>query len=390
MQNEIGNTSKSPRWAIAYKYKAVQVSTIIENIIYQVGRTGAITPVAELKPVEISGTIVKRASVHNADQIEKLDLRINDVVYVEKGEIIPKITAVDLSNRKEENMPVKFIENCPECNSILVRDDGEAHLLLKYHFMSATNKRKNSTFIGRKQMNIDGIGEETIEQLFNAGLIKNIADLYSLKKEDLLPLERMAEKSVDNILIGIENSKNNPFHKILFGLGIRYVGETVAKKLTSVYSNINQLRSATFQELCLIDEIGDKIAESIIAYFNVEQHNLIINKLLDLGVKMESEIIKSNNKSNILAAKKIVISGSFKNISREHLKILIEENGGKNTSSVSKSTDILVAGENMGPAKLEKAERFKVEILSEEGFLNLVNILAKKEVSKQFKQGELF
>ena len=329
LQNEIGNTSKSPRWAIAYKYKAVQVSTIIENIIYQVGRTGAITPVAELKPVEISGTIVKRASVHNADQIEKLDLRINDVVYVEKGgEIIPKITAVDLSNRKEENMPIKFIENCPECNSILVRDDGEAHhYCLNSTLCPPQIKGKIVHFIGRKQMNIDGIGEETIEQLFNAGLIKNIADLYSLKKEDLLPLERMAEKSVDNILIGIENSKNNPFHNILFGLGIRYVGETVAKKLTSVYSNINQLRSATFQELCLIDKIGDKIAESIIAYFNVEQHNLIINKLLDLGVKMESEIIKSNNKSNILAAKKIVISGSFKNISREHLKILIEENG---------------------------------------------------------------
>lgn len=392
LQNEIGNTSKSPRWAIAYKYKAVQVSTIIENIIYQVGRTGAITPVAELKPVEISGTIVKRASVHNADQIEKLDLRINDVVYVEKGgEIIPKITAVDLSNRKEENMPVKFIENCPECNSILVRDDGEAHhYCLNSTLCPPQIKGKIVHFIGRKQMNIDGIGEETIEQLFNAGLIKNIADLYSLKKEDLLTLERMAEKSVENILVGIENSKNNSFHKVLFGLGIRYVGETVAKKLTSVYSNINQLRSATFQDLCLIDEIGEKIAESIIAYFNVEQHNLIINKLLDTGVKMESEIIKSNNKSNILAAKKIVISGSFKNISRENLKTLIEENGGKNTSSVSKSTDILVAGENMGPAKLEKAERFKVKILTEEGFLNLVNSLAKEEGSKQFKQGELF
>ena len=392
LQNEIGNTTKSPRWAIAYKYKATQVTTHLENIIYQVGRTGAITPVAVLKPVEISGTIVRRASVHNADQIEKLDLRLNDVVYVEKGgEIIPKITAVDLSKRKKDSIPFNFIERCPECDSELERDQGEAH-----HYCFNNNscppqiKGKITHFIGRKQMNIEGIGEETVEQLFNAGLINNIADLYSLKKEKMLPLERMAEKSVDNILIGIENSKTAPFHKILFGLGIRYVGETVAKKLTSVYSHINDLRSATFEELCLVDEIGEKIAESIVAYFKVELHHQIIDQLLDSGLKMESQVIKKKNQSNILANKKIVISGTFKNISRENLKNLIEEKGGKNTSSVSKSTDILVAGENMGPSKLEKAEKFKVEILSEEEFLILIQNLANEEVSKQFKQGKLF
>ena len=392
LQNEIGNTTKSPRWAIAYKYKATQVTTHLENIIYQVGRTGAITPVAVLKPVEISGTIVRRASVHNADQIEKLDLRLNDVVYVEKGgEIIPKITAVDLSKRKKDSIPFNFIERCPECDSELERDQGEAH-----HYCFNNNscppqiKGKITHFIGRKQMNIEGIGEETVEQLFNAGLINNIADLYSLKKEKMLPLERMAEKSVDNILIGIENSKTAPFHKILFGLGIRYVGETVAKKLTSVYSHINDLRSATFEELCLVDEIGEKIAESIVAYFKVELHHQIIDQLLDSCLKMESQVIKKKNQSNILANKKIVISGTFKNISRENLKNLIEEKGGKNTSSVSKSTDILVAGENMGPSKLEKAEKFKVEILSEEEFLILIQNLANEEVSKQFKQGKLF
>ena len=392
LQNEIGNTTKSPRWAIAYKYKATQVTTHLENIIYQVGRTGAITPVAVLKPVEISGTIVRRASVHNADQIEKLDLRLNDVVYVEKGgEIIPKITAVDLSKRKKDSIPFNFIERCPECDSELERDQGEAHhYCLNNNSCPPQIKGKITHFIGRKQMNIEGIGEETVEQLFNAGLINNIADLYSLKKEKMLPLERMAEKSVDNILIGIENSKTAPFHKILFGLGIRYVGETVAKKLTSVYSHINDLRSATFEELCLVDEIGEKIAESIVAYFKVELHHQIIDQLLDSGLKMESQVIKKKNQSNILANKKIVISGTFKNISRENLKNLIEEKGGKNTNSVSKSTDILVAGENMGPSKLEKAEKFKVEILSEEEFLILIQNLANEEVSKQFKQGKLF
>ena len=392
LQNEIGNTSKSPRWAIAYKYKAIQVTTNLENIIYQVGRTGAITPVAVLKPVEISGTIIRKASVHNADQIEKLDLRLNDVVYVEKGgEIIPKITAVDLSKRKKDSIPFNFIERCPECDSELERDQGEAHhYCLNINSCPPQIKGKITHFIGRKQMNIEGIGEETVEQLFNAGLINNIADLYSLKKEKMLPLERMAEKSVNNILIGIENSKTSPFHKILFGLGIRYVGETVAKKLTSVYSHINDLRSATFEELCLVDEIGEKIAESIVAYFKVEQHHQIIDQLLNSGLKMESQVIKKKNQSNILANKKIVISGTFKNISRENLKNLIEEKGGKNTSSVSKSTDILVAGENMGPSKLEKAEKFKVKILSEEEFLILIQNLANEEVSKQFKQGKLF
>ena len=272
IQKEIGNTSKSPRWAIAYKYKAVQVSTVLEDIVYQVGRTGAITPVANLKAVEISGTIVKRASVHNADQIEKLDLRINDIVFVEKGgEIIPKITGVDHSKRNTNSSKFVFSSKCPECSSELVRDEGEAHhYCLNSNLCPPQIKGKIIHFIGRKQLNIDGIGQETIEQLYNEKLIENVADLFALKKQDLLPLERMAEKSAENIINGIQQSKSAPFHKVLFGLGIRYVGETVAKKLTSYFKDINQLRSSNFEELCSIEEVGDKIAESIVQYFSVD------------------------------------------------------------------------------------------------------------------------
>jgi DNA ligase (NAD+) len=392
LQNEIGNTSKSPRWAIAYKYKTTQVKTTLEDIIYQVGRTGAITPVAVLNPVEISGTIVKRASVHNADQIEKLDLRINDVVYVEKGgEIIPKITGFDISERNLSNLPFVFINNCPECNSKLIRDDGEAHhYCLNFNLCPPQIKGKISHFIGRKQMDIDGIGEETVEQLYNAGLVQNIADLYKLTKEDLLPLERMAEKSADNILVGIENSIHAPFHKILFGLGIRYVGETVAKKLSASFGNINSLRIASFEDLCLVDEIGGKIAESIVDFFSQDYNNKIIDQLLRSGLVMEAEVKKDSNHSTILKNKKIVISGTFKNISREELKTIIEKNGGKNTSTVSKTTAILVAGENMGPSKLEKATKNKVEILNESEFFKLLEELQATDKTKQFKQGELF
>ena len=391
IQNEIGNTSKSPRWAIAYKYKAIQVSTILEDIIYQVGRTGAITPVAKLNPVEISGTIVKRASVHNADQMIKLDLCYQDTVYVEKGgEIIPKIIGVDRTKRPTNSKSFKFIDNCPQCDSKLVREDGEVHhYCLNSNFCPPQIKGKIIHFIGRKQMNIDGIGSETIDQLYSAGLINNIADLYALKKEDLLPLDRMAEKSADNIINGILESKKAPFNKILFGLGIRFVGETVAKKLTAHFKNINQLRTATFEELCNIDEVGGKIAESIVAYFKLDFNNEIVNRLLGFGLIMESIQSDFKLKSTILDNKKIVISGAFQNISREGLKKLIEENGGKNSSSVSKATDILVAGENMGPSKLEKANNFKIKILNEEEFLKLINQQNNSD-AKQYEQGELF
>ena len=392
IQKEIGNTSKSPRWAIAYKYKAVQVSTILEDIVYQVGRTGAITPVANLKAVEISGTIVKRASVHNADQIEKLDLRINDTVFVEKGgEIIPKITGVDISKRNANSDKFVFSSKCPECESELVRDQGEAHhYCLNSNLCPPQIKGKIIHFIGRKQLNIDGIGQETIEQLYNEKLIENVADLFALKKQDLLPLERMAEKSAENIINGIQQSKSAPFHKVLFGLGIRYVGETVAKKLTSYFKDINQLRSSNFEELCSIEEVGDKIAESIVQYFSVDYNNKIIDLLLENGLNMASDNSENILKSTILENKKIVISGTFKNISRDELKKTIEINGGKNSSSVSKSTDILVAGENMGPSKLEKAEKFKVSIMNENEFLNLISEENSNEDSKQYQQGELF
>ena len=392
IQKEIGNTSKSPRWAIAYKYKAVQDSTVLEDIVYQVGRTGAITPVANLKAVEISGTIVKRASVHNADQIEKLDLRINDIVFVEKGgEIIPKITGVDHSKRNTNSSKFVFSSKCPECSSELVRDEGEAHhYCLNSNLCPPQIKGKIIHFIGRKQLNIDGIGQETIEQLYNGKLIENVADLFALKKQDLLPLERMAEKSAENIINGIQQSKSAPFHKVLFGLGIRYVGETVAKKLTSYFKDINQLRSSNFEELCSIEEVGDKIAESIVQYFSVDYNNKIIDLLLENGLNMTSDISENILKSTILENKKIVISGTFKNISRDELKKAIEINGGKNSSSVSKSTDILIAGENMGPSKLEKAEKFKVYIMNENEFINLINEENSNEDSKQYQQGELF
>ena len=392
IQKEIGNTSKSPRWAIAYKYKAVQVSTVLEDIVYQVGRTGAITPVANLKAVEISGTIVKRASVHNADQIEKLDLRINDIVFVEKGgEIIPKITGVDHSKRNANSSKFVFSSKCPECSSELVRDEGEAHhYCLNSNLCPPQIKGKIIHFIGRKQLNIDGIGQETIEQLYNEKLIENVADLFALKKQDLLPLERMAEKSAENIINGIQQSKSAPFHKVLFGLGIRYVGETVAKKLTSYFKDINQLRSSNFEELCSIEEVGDKIAESIVQYFSVDYNNKIIDLLLENGLNMTSDISENILKSTILENKKIVISGTFKNISRDELKKAIEINGGKNSSSVSKSTDILIAGENMGPSKLEKAEKLKVSIMNENEFLKLISEENSNEDSKQYQQGELF
>ena len=370
IQNEIGNTSKSPRWAIAYKYKAIQVSTILEDIIYQVGRTGAITPVAKLNPVEISGTIVKRASVHNADQMIKLDLCYQDTVYVEKGgEIIPKIIGVDRTKRPTNSKSFKFIDNCPQCDSKLVREDGEVHhYCLNSNFCPPQIKGKIIHFIGRKQMNIDGIGSETIDQLYSAGLINNIADLYTLKKEDLLPLDRMAEKSVFNLLLSIEASKKIPFERVLFGLGIRYIGETVAKILVKNFSNIDKLLKADFETLITIDDIGVKIAKSLIDWFSKDENIHLIDLLKSTGL-----ILSSDNINSILSKKfegmKIVISGSFQRYSRVELKNIIEDHSGKNVSSISKNTTFVLAGSDMGPSKKQKAEELGIPIISEEEFL---------------------
>ena len=371
LQLQIGNTAKSPRWAIAYKYKPKQVSTILKKITFQVGRTGAITPVAQLKPVEISGTVVKRASVHNEDQIKKLDLRVGDHVFVEKGgEIIPKVTGVLLDKRNKSSQSFNFITHCPECNNQLIRDEGEAQ-----HYCPNTDgcppqiKGKMIHFIGRKQMNIDGIGSETIDLLYSEGLVRNIADLYDLKKTDLLPLERMAEKSADNIIKGIEESKETPFHKLLFALGIRYVGETVAKKLVAHFMNMDSLLKTNQEELEDIDEIGDKIAISVLEFIQNENNIILINRLKEYGLNMEVSKQEVQLSSNLLQDKKIVVSGKFSFYSRDQIKDIITLNGGKVISSVSAQTNLIVAGENMGPSKLEKAKKFDIEILTESELL---------------------
>lgn len=372
-QEELGYTAKAPRWAIAYKFKAEQVSTTLESVTYQVGRTGAITPVANLKPVHLAGTTVKRASLHNADQIERLDLYIGDEVYVEKGgEIIPKIVGIDLSKRKEELEKIKFIENCPECETLLVRKEGEAqHYCPNDISCPPQIKGKIEHFISRKAMNIDGLGGETIEQFFDSGLVNNIADLYLLKKDQLLPLERMAEKSADNIIKGISDSIEIPFPRVLYGLGIRYVGETVAKKLAFHFESIQSLMNATFEELITVDEIGDRIAESVLHYFSNEKHIELIDRLQVAGLKFE--IVKEKVEGpQLLLGFKMVVSGVFTKFSRDEIKGIIEKNGGKLSSGVSKNTDYLVAGDKMGPSKLEKANKLGVKIISEDDLISMI------------------
>lgn len=373
-QRVLGFTAKSPRWAIAYKYKAAQASTILESISYQVGRTGAITPVANLKPVFLAGTTVKRASLHNADIIEKLDVRVGDTVFVEKGgEIIPKITGVDLSKRDLFSQKTEFITHCPECNAALIRPEGQAQ-----HFCPNENgcppqiKGKLVHFTSRKAMAIESLGEETIELLFDAGLIKNIADIYDLKKEQLLPLERMAEKSAQNLIEGIEQSKKVPFERVLFALGIRHVGETTAKKLAYYFKNIDALISATKEQLLEVGDIGEIIAQSIIEYFSNPQNLNIIERLKKAGLQFSLSDEQIANTSEKLKGLTFVISGVFNTISREDLKKLIEQNGGKNTGSISGKTSYLVAGENMGPEKLKKAQSLGIKIISEEQFFELL------------------
>jgi DNA ligase (NAD+) len=372
-QKSMGFTAKSPRWATSFKFKTKRVETELLEVTYQVGRTGSITPVANLTPVSIGGTTVKRASLHNADQIEKLALHQNDTVFLEKGgEIIPKIVGVNLEKRLENVSPIVFIENCPICHTSLVRQEGEAHHYCPNESACPPQvKGKIQHFISRKALNIDGLGEETIELLYEKGLIKDIADLYTLQADQLLKLDRMAVKSVENLLTGLELSKNSNFERVLFGLGIRYVGETVAKKLAKGFKNIDALQLATYDELIEVEEIGGKIADSVLRYFSDTANLALIDRLKNVGLSFikENEVLDSTT----FLGKTLVISGSFSVFSREELKELIEKNGGKVGSSVSSKTDYLLAGENMGPAKLKKANSLEITIISEEEFVKLIS-----------------
>ena len=374
-QEELGYTAKAPRWAMAYKFKAEQVSTRLNSITYQVGRTGAITPVANLEPVELAGTTVKRASLHNADQIEKLDIRVGDVVYVEKGgEIIPKILGVDLSKRSISSKPTQYITQCPVCETELVRQEGEAqHYCPNYNGCNPQIIGRIQHFISRKAMDIEGLGGETVALLVNEGLISNYSNLYELTKEQVIPLERMAEKSADNLIQGIEQSKDIPFERVLYALGIRYVGETVAKKLAKHYKGIDAIAVASQEDLVNVDEIGIKIAESVTGFFASEENILIINRLKDFGVKLEMSAKQLIGQTDKLKGDIIVITGVFETISRNELKKLIEDNGGKVSSSISSKTSYIVAGDNMGPSKKEKAETLGITLLSEYQFLQKIN-----------------
>ena len=370
-QDELGYTAKAPRWAMAYKFKAEQVSTKLLQIIYQVGRTGAITPVANLEPVELAGTTVKRASLHNADQIEKLDIREGDTVFVEKGgEIIPKIIAVDFSKRPEYSHATNYITHCPECETELIRQEGEAqHYCPNYNGCKPQIIGRIQHFISRKAMDIDGLGGETVALLVNAGLISNYSDLYELKKEDVLPLERMAEKSAINLINGIEQSKVIPFERVLFALGIRYVGETVAKKLAKHYKSIVKLMDSTSEELIQVDEIGERIAASVTQFFSSEKNKEIISRLNNFGLQLALSEDQLANQTNKLSGSIFVVSGVFYKVTRNELKKLIEDNGGKVSSSISSKTTFIVAGDNMGPSKKEKAEKLNITIISESEFL---------------------
>lgn len=368
-QQELGYTAKSPRWAIAYKFKAEQVTTKLSSISYQVGRTGAITPVANLEPVLLAGTVVRRASLHNADQITKLDLHIGDSVFVEKGgEIIPKIVGVNIDERLENSAPVSYITHCPECETKLIRNEGEAqHYCPNSYGCPPQITGKIQHFISRKAMDIEGIGQETVELMFRSGLIKNYADLYELQLNEISKLERMGERSAENIIIGVNKSKQVPFERVLFALGIRFVGETVAKKLARTFLSIDNLQKATFEELLQIDEIGERIAQSVIEFFADEQNQKIIERLKSYG--LQTQIIRNENEhSDKLKGITFVVSGVFEKFSREQLKNMMENNGAKVASSISSKTNYIVAGENMGPSKLEKAQKLNIPIISELDF----------------------
>jgi DNA ligase (NAD+) len=375
-QQELGYTVKSPRWAISYKYKAQEVETVLEKVTYQVGRTGAVTPVANLKPVVLAGTTVKRATLHNANEIERLDLHEGDSVFVEKGgEIIPKIINVNFEKRKSDAQRVIYPIICPECATTLIRKEGEvAFYCPNDEGCPPQIVGKIQHFIGRKAMDIDGLGDETIETFYQKGLVKHISDLYTLheKADELKTLDRFGQKSIDNMLAGIENSKQMPFEKVLFGLGLRYVGETVARKLATGTRNIAQLSKATVEELVTIDEIGQRIAESVVEYFQKPEHIHQIQLLQSYGLQFEVDEVAITLESNKLSGKTFVISGVFEDYSREELKELIENNGGKILSSISAKLNYLVAGDNMGPSKLEKAQKLNIPLISEGALLEML------------------
>ena len=375
LQDNLGYTAKSPRWAIAYKFKAESVSTILRSVSYQVGRTGAVTPVANLEPVQIAGTVVKRASLHNADIIQSLDLHLQDTVKVEKGgEIIPKITAVDRSKRHPMFQAVSFIRSCPECGTALIRKEGEAaHYCPNEEGCPPQIKGKMEHFVSRKAMDIDGIGQETIELLYSEKLVKNISDLYLLEKTQLENLERMAEKSAQRILDGLEASKKVPFERVLFALGIRFVGETVAKTLVKKLHTIENIRNQTKEQLVDIDEIGGKIAESVVEWFSKEEHLALVGKLKGHGLQFAISEDQLEGQTEKLAGLNIIISGTFEKYSRNQLKEMIEKNGGKNVGSISKKTSYMLAGKNIGPSKLEKVNKLGIPIISEDDFLKMID-----------------
>ena len=388
MQHELGFTAKNPRWAIAYKFETERAATKLLSVSFQVGRTGAVTPVANLEPVLLLGTTVKRASLHNQDIINELDIRVGDTVFVEKGgEIIPKIIEVDLDMRPLDSKPLEFITHCPECGTALIRKEGEvAHYCPNEEGCPPQIKGKMVHFVARKALDIDSMGEERIDLLHEKGLLKNVADFYDLKYEQIFGLSkttkdeetgktkdtRILEKSANNILLGIETSKNTPFERVLFGLGIRFVGETVAKKLAKYFKTIDAIAAATFEELNAVDEIGDTIAESIIQWFANPQHIEIIEKLKAAGLHLSVDESNQPEIDNKLDGKSFVVSGVFTKFSRDELKDTIEKFGGKNVGSISSKTDFVLAGENMGPAKLQKATDLGIKIISEEDFLEMI------------------
>ena len=373
-QRNLGYTAKSPRWAIAYKFQAERALTRLNKVTYQVGRTGAVTPVANLDPVQLSGTTVRRASLHNADIIASLDLHIGDMVYVEKGgEIIPKITGVDIDSRKADAEKVEFITHCPECGSKLIRYEDEA----AFYCPNETGcppqiMGKIEHFISRRAMNIEGLGPETVDQFYQEGLIHNVADLYSLSADDICRLDRMGEKSADNIIQGIARSKEVPYERVIFALGIRFVGETVAKKVAKAFRSIDALAAANLDALIHVDEIGLKIAQSIISYFADEKNRELVERLRSAGLKLEADEEDLSGHTDILQGKSIVISGVFSRHSRDEYKELIEKHGGKNVGSISKKTSFILAGDNMGPSKLEKARSLGIAIIDENEFLSMI------------------
>ncbi len=371
-QETLGFTAKSPRWAVAYKFKAERVSTQLESVVYQVGRTGAITPVANLKPIQLGGTVVKRASLHNAEQIQRLDLHLSDHVFVEKGgEIIPKIVGVELEKRLPNSQLIVFPENCPECGSKLVKNEGEAqHYCINEEGCLPQRLGKIEHFIARKAMNIDGLGGETVQAFINQGLIHDFTDLFTLSFDDILNVDRMGEKSANNLLFSLKEAQNVPFERVLFALGIRFVGETVAKKLAQAFHSIDNLSKASLEDLMQVDEIGERIALSVYHYLKEDKNQQNIQKLKNAGITFEIE--EKSVDSNVLEGKSIVVSGVFSRYSRDEIKDLVEKNGGKNVSSISKNTDFVLAGENMGPAKLEKAASLNIPIINEQTFIDMI------------------